>query len=292
MWITGVAALARRPGVSGQSLSTQTKSTSGVEVSPPRSRRAPRAPRETRPREISTRPCGHTPRAGCIDREGAGRTGVWRLPDAPSQRDGTGRGRRPQIPQPPPSPPPRRRPMHVNPIVYCRHSPLPMAIAVPWRAAADHAKWRDFGCKLCRGPRPSPVLPTLGGWGLPGVQDRRRRPSDRRPARCPSGVHAVMLAARGRSELEQRGCAPVPKRESPWRARLVNDGAHVERATGTPSISRSCLFAAPLVVVNPHARFIKKKKESRMEAELSGLRTPPGWYGPRLEFLRASSSGD
>ena len=73
--------------------------------SPLRSRRAPHERHERRGLVKSQRSRAVTPRASCVDREGAGgRTGVWRLPDAPSQRNGTGRGRRPQIPQPQPPP--------------------------------------------------------------------------------------------------------------------------------------------------------------------------------------------
>ena len=124
---------------------------------------------------------------GCVvDREGAGAHGSL----AASRCSVTAEWYRTRTtPSNSPTPTsPRRRPMHVNPIFYCRHSPLPMAIAVPWSAAADHAKWRDFGCKLCPRTAPSPSSQHLEAGCYRAVPDRRRRPSDRRPAarRCPS----------------------------------------------------------------------------------------------------------
>jgi hypothetical protein len=59
---------------------------------------------------------------------------------------------------------PRRRPMHVNPVVYYRHSPLPMAIAVPWRAALTmpNGDVSAINYYVRRNPRP-PILSAPGG---------------------------------------------------------------------------------------------------------------------------------
>lgn len=57
---------------------------------------------------------------------------------------------------------PRRRPMHVNPVVYYRHSPLPMAIAVPWRAALTMPNGDVSAINYVRrNPRP-PILSAPG----------------------------------------------------------------------------------------------------------------------------------
>lgn len=142
--------LATRRLVAGQSFSTETKQKPKRGLKFPRRSQisirhchGPRAPRgleksrHERGRVVTLpHPHGHTTRCDrLVNQGGAGAREFGGFPiDAHTGfHSGTvlyhGR-RRPQIPQPSHSPF-RRRPMHVNPVVYYRHSPLPMAIVVP-----------------------------------------------------------------------------------------------------------------------------------------------------------------
>jgi hypothetical protein len=126
---------------------------------------------------------------------------------------------------------PRRRPMHVNPVVYYRHSPLPMAIAVPWRAALtmQNGDVSAINYYVRRNPRP-PILP---GSLMHSTPSRSKRCQPAMPS-----CHGMLLPiCEARADTQD---TPVPRPAS-CRACLLKQRTN-ERTTGTRSIPAT-LFA-------------------------------------------------